>query len=144
MRYTCLITEAGLLKKNSKRIYHNYLDWEEFHAGMWRKVPSKDRARLVDTAEAFTGDAALYGEYMMRVIKMWPNSCEHNLTDRAMNRQAWVGHAACCMATGAPEDVTREAWWRLSEDQQNKANAQADIAIAAWERGESAKKKTRR
>ena len=81
----------------------------------------------------FTGDAELYGSYMLRVTQEWPNSCEHNLTDRSQNRRAWIGHAAVALAIQCPEDIVRSAWSRLSEKQQIDANAQADAAIRSWE-----------
>jgi len=49
-----------------------------------------------------------------------------------MNHQAWIGHAACAINHNAPEDITRLAWRRLTQEQQNAANAAADNAIAYW------------
>ena len=116
-----------------KRVYHNYRDWEEYHAGMWRILHGDEAKEYLDKAIAFTGDAELYGEWMLRVIEAWPISCEQHLTARSMNRQAWVGHAACCLAIGCPEEITRLAWHQLTQQQQDEANAKADAAIVAWE-----------
>jgi hypothetical protein len=116
-----------------KRIYHHHEKWEEVEAGMWAATPSQFRKMLVDNAVDFTGDHVLYGSYMLKVIKLWPYSCEHNLTAISTNRRAWVGHAACCMAIGVAEDVTREAWHYLTKKQQDLANGQATIAIKQWE-----------
>lgn len=117
-----------------RRIYHPWDRWEEHKHGMWRIVHGEERERLLAKAVEFTGDAELYGRWMMRVIEEWPYSCEHNLTCEEMNRQAWVGHAATCLAIGCPEDITRLAWHRLTQNQQDRANLKADAAIAAWER----------
>ena len=117
-----------------KRIYHRYDKLEEFHAGLWKIIHGDERQLLLEKAIKFTGDADLYGEYMMRVLDDWPISCEHNLSCQDMNRQAWIGHAATCIATGCPEDITRIAWHSLSKEQQDKANAKADQAIMKWER----------
>jgi len=116
------------------RVYHHYEKLEEFHCGMWGKVSPEHQEEYLKKAIEFTGDAELYGSYMMKAIVEWPSSCEHNLTDRAMNRQAWIGHAACCIGLGYPEDIIRLAWHYLSEQQQDEANAKADEAIAAWEK----------
>jgi hypothetical protein len=116
-----------------RKVWHPYWDWEDYKAGMWSSVKGKDRATMLRRAIEFTGDAVLYGSFMRRVAAEWPISCEHNLTDSAINRQAWIGHAACCMATGCPEDVTREAWGELTQQQQSEADAQAASAIAGWE-----------
>ena len=117
-----------------QRVWHPYTAWEEYRAGMWRRVHGKERARLLQEAIRFTGDATIYGSWMLKVIREWPVSCEHNLTDYDMNRRAWVGHAACCLAITCPEDITREAWGELTQEQQDRANARADEAIYAWER----------
>lgn len=115
-----------------KRIYHHYLNWEDYIAGMWRTVSGKERAVYFDKAIEFTGNAELYGHYMMLVTELWPISCEQNLTDSNINQKAWIGHAACCLAIGCPEDITRQAWGRLTQQQQDEANNKAGDAIAYW------------
>ena len=116
------------------RIWHPYTEWEEFHAGMWSRIYGKKRNAMLLMAIKFTGNHALYGAWMLKVIKQWPVSCEHNLTDIGMNRRAWTGRAACCLAIACPEDITREAWGHLTQQQQDDANKKADEAIYAWER----------
>lgn len=115
-----------------KRIWHPYHLWEDWRAGMWRRVLPDEEERFVEAAVQFTGDAMLYGSFMLRVTREWPFSCEHNLTERAMNRRAWVGHAAACIAIGCPEYLTRRAWWMLTQEQRDAADAQATEAIRSW------------
>ena len=115
------------------RIWHPYTEWEEYHAGMWRKVDNQEENRFLSAAVEFTGDAELYGKNMIRVINEWPISCEHNLSNVSINRRAWIGHAACCIAFGCPEYIVRKAWWRLSDEQRRLANDKADEAIREWE-----------
>lgn len=115
------------------KIWHHYQNWEDYHAGLWRTISGKERTKLLKKAIEFTGDAKLYGSFMQRVIIEWPISCEQNLSDQNINRRAWIGHAACCLAIGAPDDVTRTAWGYLSQVQQDDANAEADRAISEWE-----------
>ena len=99
---------------------------------MWGRV--KDRQSYLEKAIEFTGDHELYGSWMRKVVTDWPYSCEHNLTNKTINRQAWIGHAAVALAIQCPEDIVRQAWGFLSEDQRIRANMQADMAIAEWER----------
>jgi hypothetical protein len=115
------------------RIYHPHDVLEEHKHGMWKTILGAERERLLAQAIEFTGNAQRYGTYMMRVVREWRYSCEHNLTCSDMNRQAWVGHAACCLALGCPEDITRCAWHCLTQQQQDEANAQADKAIQFFE-----------
>jgi hypothetical protein len=100
---------------------------------MYNTLYGDDKKLFLEKAVAFTGDPELYGNWMLEVVEKWPICCEQNLSDTGMNRQAWIGHAACCLAIGCPEDITREAWSRLTQDQQDKANAKADFAIELWE-----------
>jgi hypothetical protein len=116
-----------------RRIYHPYHVWEEYKFGMWRSVFGKEREEFLQKAFEFTSDANLYGRWMLRVIEEWPYSCEHNLSCTEMNRQAWIGHAAVCLAIGCPEDITRLAWHQLTIEQQDAANKKADEAIEQWE-----------
>jgi hypothetical protein len=98
---------------------------------MWGEV--LDRRAAVARAIEFTGDHKLYGSYMRRVTAEWPISCENALTDYSLNRRAWLGHAAVALALQLPEDVTREAWKHLSDEQQLLANKEASRAIQLWE-----------
>lgn len=116
-----------------KRYYFPYWLWEEWYQGMWRNVFGEEREQLLKEAIIFTGNHKLYGKWMLKVIKQWVYSCIHNLSCVGMNRQAWIGHAACTLAINCPEDITRLAWHNLTQEQQDKANAQADYAIAKWE-----------
>ena len=109
---------------------------------MWSRVHGERRAVLLQQAIEFTGNHALYGSWMLKVTQQWPTSCEHNLTDIGMNRRAWVGHAACCLAIDCPEDITREAWGYLTQQQQEDANQRADEAIFTWEQSYEAQDKS--
>ncbi len=115
-----------------KKVWHHYLKWEDYQNGMYRNISGDERSQFLVKAIEFTGDAELYGLYMQDVIIKWPIACEQNLTDQGMNRRAWVGHAACCLAIGCPEDITRQAWGSLTTEQQDLANHQADLAIETW------------
>jgi len=113
------------------RVWHPYQEWEEVAYGMWSEV--SDRAAYLRWAIHFTGDHKQYGHYMNRVVDEWEISCENALTDPSLNRKAWVGHAACALAGGCPEDIVRQAWGKLTDEQRTLANRQADRAIRRWE-----------
>ena len=114
-----------------KRVYHPYQSWEEIAHGMWDRVADKKQQLLL--AIEFTGNHVLYGKYMRRVIHEWPISCENALTDYSINRRAWLGHAACALAHRLPENIVREAWGHLTDEQQLLANNQASRFITEWE-----------
>jgi hypothetical protein len=115
----------------NKRIYHPFHEWEEIEANMWGEVAN--RKFYLKKAIAFTSDHKKYGRFMVRVICEWPNSCENALTDQNLNKKAWIGHAATALALACPEDITREAWGYLTDEQRTLANREADRAISIWE-----------
>lgn len=118
--------------KKIEQIYHHYTKWEG--SGMWQVFHGEKRKELLKKAIVFTKNTKLYGKYMMKVIEKWPYFCEQNLTCKNINRQAWIGHAACYLALQCPEDITREAWHSLTKTEQDDANLEADKAIGKWEK----------
>ena len=124
------------------RIYHPIDKWEEVKAGMWSEV--ENRKEMLEKAIAFTGNHKMYGHYMIKVIVEWPYSCENALTDKLLNQKAWVGHAACAMAIGCPEDITRQAWGYLTDEQRFLANKEAEQAIRVWRHAYSKDKQIHR
>ena len=114
-----------------KRIWLPIDCWEEINFNMWGEVVN--RRIFLQRAVIFTGNHRLYGRYMHRVTVEWPNSCINALTDYNLNRKAWIGHAACALALRCPEDITRQAWGLLTDEQRILANRQADRAIQSWE-----------
>lgn len=117
-----------------RRVYHHYTLWEDAAHGMWRRNTSgEERADYRRKAASLMTNAEAFYEAMAQVTREWKYACEANFTAWSVNRQAWIGHAGCCLATGSPEDVTREAWHLLSKEQQDAANRAADRAIAEWE-----------
>lgn len=116
-----------------KRVFHPYTMWEDAQHGMWRNISGDERKLYLEQAASFMKDPVSFLAAMTTVIHEWPYACESNLTTRSINRQAWIGHAATVLAVGAPEDVTRQAWWTLTPSEQDAGNAAADAAIAEWE-----------
>lgn len=118
-----------------KRIFRPHSEWEEFPAGMWRVVHGDKSQMFVDAAANLMRVPEAFKSAMLEAVKNWPISCEVNLTAWGMNRQAWLGHAGCCIAANSPENCTRLGWHCLTIDEQNEANRVADEAIAIWEAG---------
>lgn len=110
-------------------IWHPYWKLEEVKNNMWGSV--NHRKTWLEIAILFTGNAELYGEWMLKVVEEWQFSCEHNLS-KSGDKRAWIGHAAVALAIKCPEDIVREAWSYLTIEQQDKANAKASEAIDYW------------
>lgn len=119
-----------------KQYHTHYTEWEDYINGMWRPETKQDEEFYLQKAIDFTGNTKLYGKWMLEVLEKWPITCNVNLSNKNQNRKAWIGHAACCLAINCPEQVTRMAWWKLTEKQRIEANLQAQYAIELWEETE--------
>lgn len=118
----------------TRRIWHPYWNWECFKYGMWRRAPRHEERELILKAIEFTGDADLYGAWMVKAVHAFKVSCEHHLSDASLNKQAYIGHAACALALQLPEYLVRKAWGLLTQEQRDKANRKADEAVDLWNR----------
>lgn len=100
---------------------------------MWSTVSKEEEERVLPLAIEFTGDHRKYGEAMRVVLGVWVVSCEQHLSDKFINRRAWLGHAACSHKFGWSEYLVRRAWGYLSQQQQRLADAEATKNIFLWE-----------
>jgi hypothetical protein len=115
-----------------KKVYHHYKKWEDNTHGMFL-MKCDDEESKVKKSIFLLSHPKLLKKYMMITSNKWVYSAEMNLSNKNMNRQAWLGKSACCLYSGAPEYVTASAWKSLTENQRTKANAVADEVIAVWE-----------
>lgn len=115
-----------------KRVYHHYEKCEEYKTSMWKQIPIQNRLVKIIQSRDLMLDIHAFRNAMFKAVDEWPFSCEHNLTASVINHQAWLGHAGCAIHHDAPEDLTREAWSMLNEEQQKLANIAADEAMQYW------------
>ena len=114
------------------RIFHTYDKWECWAAGFYE--PAKNglsRAQGEEMYRVFLSDLARFREALEHVTAEWKHSCEHYLTNAAMNRIAWLGQAAMCYATGVPSSY-RSGFSLLTEEQQLAANELALEYLNKW------------
>jgi len=114
-----------------KRIYHHCDALEE--APMWANISGCDADLFSERAADLMREPDAFKLAMQQAVKEWPLSCEHNLSARAINRKAWLGHAGCFVATGSTEGCTRIGWHSLDSSQQDEANKVAQEVIEEWE-----------
>lgn len=114
------------------RIFHTYDKWECHKAGFYK---SKKDGWTNEQCELeyvrILSDLDLFSQTLEKVIVDWKYSCEHYLTNRSMNRIAWLGQAAVCYLSGVPSSYSG-AWSLLTEDQQKKANEVALNYLNKW------------
>lgn len=108
-----------------------YTEWEDFRAGMYRDPQASEREPMTELAISLLSDAHRLVAAMRSVTIGWRLAAEANLHEPPNNR-AWLGQAACCYAAGVPEELTRAAWGRLTDQQRIAANRIADQVIDEW------------
>ena len=114
------------------RIFHVHDDWECHKAGFYaNQKHGVSRAQGEEVYRAFLSDLGQFEKALAAVIVEWKNSCEHYLTNIAMNRIAWLGQASVCYATGIPASY-RSGWGLMSEDEQTAANELALDYLNRW------------
>jgi ParB-like chromosome segregation protein Spo0J len=117
------------------RIFHTYDKWECHKAGFY--ATTKDGMSKAQCEEAMRGllaDIPAFRKALRGVVTNWKHSCEHYLTNGAMNRIAWLGQAAACYAMGIPA-VYRGGFYLLTSDQQTAANKAALTYLNKWLKG---------
>jgi ParB-like chromosome segregation protein Spo0J len=109
------------------RVYHTWDKWEAFDAGFFDNQP-RNRTLTANRCKAmyadFLRDIPRFEAAMEGVLRDWPNSTEHNLTNDRMNRIAWLGQAAMCYATGIPAAFCN-GYSMMSAAEQEAADAAA-------------------
>lgn len=114
------------------RIFHTFDKWECYKAGFYAThFDGLTKAECEGRYAGFLGDDARFREALERVISEWKHSCEHYLTNSAMNRIAYLGQAAMCYATGIPSEY-RGGFFLLTPAQQQRANETALEYLNAW------------
>ena len=116
-----------------KRIFHTWDKWECHRAGFYSNNPPEGmtKTQCEEEYRKFLADIPRFSDALEHVIKEWKHSCEHYLTNSAMNRIAWLGQASMCYATGIPA-AFRSGFFLLSEKEQESANEAALLYLNKW------------
>ena len=131
--YGAEINEFRTVNTNDEdRIFHTFDKWECYMAGFYNTT--KDGVTKEECKEKYRkllSNENRFAETLEHIISEWKYSCEHYLTNQAMNRIAWLGQAALCYAEGIPS-VYRGGYNLLTKTQQNKANKIALKYLNKW------------
>lgn len=115
------------------RIFHTFDKWECAKAGFYETKPPK--GMTADYCRAYYRELLIdipeFERVLACVVSEWTNSCEHYLTNNAMNRIAWLGQAALCYKYGIPSEF-RGGYGLLTESQQFAADEAALRALNKW------------
>lgn len=114
------------------RIFHTFDKWECVASNMHG---TKHETFSSDECEKkyaeFLSNIDLFEETLKEVISEWKYSCEHNLTNKAMNRIAWLGQACVAKSLNIPNKCSA-GFYLLSKEQQEEANKKAHEYLNKW------------
>lgn len=114
------------------RIFHTFDKWECHKNGFYASSkPGMTQAECEMEYAAFLSDSTRFSEGLEGVLNEWKHSCEHYLTNKAMNRIAWLGQAAMCYATGVPSKFCA-GFNLLTPEKQDAANELALVYLNKW------------
>lgn len=114
------------------RIYHPYWLWEDYKNGFYDNVSGVQKKELISKVIEMFNSEKLTVENMNYVVDNWKHSMEHNLTNPAINKIAYIGQSACCNYFKIPNTVTMECWSKLDKKVQERANKNALDSINRW------------
>jgi hypothetical protein len=114
------------------RVFHTWDKWECYKAGFYESShPTKSHAECESEFVSILSDQTVFSSALERVIVEWKHSCEHYLTNKSMNRIAWLGQAAVCIHSGIPSRYSG-SWFDVAESDRTAANDTALIYLNRW------------
>jgi ParB-like chromosome segregation protein Spo0J len=119
-------------EKDETRIFHTFDKWECHKAGFYASciegVKGNDCVKMYAD---FLRDEKEFRLALSGVITNWKNSCEHYLTNKSMNRIAWLGQAAACYSKKLPATYC-SGFNLLTDEEKELANNIALEYLNEW------------
>jgi hypothetical protein len=114
-----------------KRIFHPWNLWEDYKHGFYGGVEyQKDGTK--ELYASLLRDLPRFEAALQTILATWHYSCEHNLTNEALNRIAYLGQASCALIYNVPSNVSMSGFNLLSAEEQAAANAMAQKYLDLW------------
>lgn len=114
------------------RIFHTYDEWECYPAGFYEtSLEGYNHEECESIFKDILSDSDKFETALKGVISEWKNSCEHYLTNKSMNRIAWLGQASVCYMSGVPSRYS-SAWFDIPEQKRSEANDLALKYLNIW------------
>lgn len=108
------------------RIYHPWNLWEDYRNNFYGGVCTYDKTATLEKYAEFLKDIKLFEECLKIVTSEWIYSCEHNLTNEALNRIAYLGQASMALAYKVPHTASMGGYNLLTESEKYSADSLAE------------------
>lgn len=120
------------------RYFYHYSQLEDIYNGAYDDfIISQKNKKLVISMFV---DSELFWDTMRQMKIDWPNCFNYNLSNKTINRRAWLGQASANYSFGVAYKETIIYWNLLNESQKSKANYTAQKMIDLYERELNGKK----
>jgi ParB-like chromosome segregation protein Spo0J len=117
---------------DENRIFHTYDKWEcVAHNFFGTKKEGMSKEECEVAFAEFLSDEEKFSTALEEITTEWKYSCEHYLTNTAMNRIAWLGQAAVACSLGIPSKFC-SGWQIMSDEAQDRANNIALKYLNKW------------
>lgn len=117
-------------KPSTSQHYFHFSFWEDVRNGLLNK---RCESSGIDRAKSVLGRPNIFLRHGKKMLKCWPQCTTQYLTDKSINRRAYLGATVCNFAHGSTEREVRIAWWELTPTQRKNANDVADILMKEFE-----------
>lgn len=117
---------------DKERIFHTYEKWECYPAGFYESsVNGMSHDECKAKYKEILSSEDLFEKALNGVVTNWKNSCEHYLTNKSMNRIAWLGQASVCYLSGVSSRYSG-SWFEIPKDKRDQADLLALKYLNIW------------
>jgi|ERR1035437_8536742 hypothetical protein len=113
------------------RIYHSWDKWEDYNHGFYGGL-DYPKDKTLELYASLLKDLPKFERALKTIISEWKYSCEHNLSNEAMNRVAYLGQASCALVYNVPHNICMGGYNLLSLEERAAADAMAQKYLDKW------------
>lgn len=112
-----------------------FYEWECFKSGMYKTYSETDNYDYYfNNSIELLSNQELFFEVGICVLNEWNISCNNFLSNKNINKIAFIGQACCCFKFGCPEIIVKDAWKTIDKNTQKEANKTAYKILKTYER----------
>lgn len=124
--------ENSFFTDKDGRFFIHFSSWECWKNGLYKTGRMDDN--IIKKCQHILENIDVCDLCFSSVLSSWPTSSKVHLSNKTINRQAWLGHAGFCVDCGANEQEGVAAWWKITKEKQDRANSIADYYIKKFEK----------
>jgi len=114
------------------RIFHPWDKWECYKHNFFGSLKGLKKPEAEEMYRSLLSNPSRFEECLQEIINTWKYSCEHNLSNKDMNRVVWLGQASLALKYQIPADY-RNGYNLLSVKEQETADKLAQAYLDIWE-----------